>query len=299
MNQFTHADLSCRTYERRISARNAAGAAALIHQRSEVRIAHLTVPQPSLIVVTRGEKLVEWEDNRLSAGPGNAILLRGGQFDVTNRPDAGGVYEAHWLTWSAETVARFPEGGGGPRASSFKPNLAMLDAIGQAREALADPTLPDVVVSHRVDEIILWLRYHGISFVRLVDHSLTSRVRTLIAGNPSYEWDLTAVAGHLAVSTSTLRRNLGREGASFSDILIDTRMTHALSLLQCTDTPVNMIALEAGYESPSRFSVRFRKRFGFSPRSVRALPALEFDRIKSAENATAARLSRSCRGGKC
>jgi transcriptional regulator GlxA family with amidase domain len=46
-------------------------------------------------------------------------------------------------------------------------------------------------------------------------------------------------------------------------------MSLALTLLQATSLPVTQIAMNTGYESPSRFAVRFRQRFGFAPTAVR------------------------------
>ncbi|MFU1910783.1 helix-turn-helix domain-containing protein [Bordetella hinzii] len=43
--------------------------------------------------------------------------------------------------------------------------------------------------------------------------------------------------------------------------------------MQVTDRPIASIACQVGYESASRFSVRFKKRFGFSPVAVRGLPS--------------------------
>ena len=40
-------------------------------------------------------------------------------------------------------------------------------------------------------------------------------------------------------------------------------------LLQSTDFPINRIALEVGYASPSRFATRFRARFGIAPTIIR------------------------------
>jgi AraC-like DNA-binding protein len=54
-----------------------------------------------------------------------------------------------------------------------------------------------------------------------------------------------------------------------SELLVDVRMSLALTLLQATSLPVTQIAMNAGYESPSRFAVRFRQRFGFAPTAVR------------------------------
>lgn len=74
------------------------------------------------------------------------------------------------------------------------------------------------------------------------------------------------------MSEATFRRRLADQGQSFHDILIDVRMTTALRLLQINDRPVADIAYQVGYESASRFSVRFKKRFGFSPTAVRGMP---------------------------
>jgi len=46
-------------------------------------------------------------------------------------------------------------------------------------------------------------------------------------------------------------------------------MTHAMNLLQSSNMPVSAIAASAGFESQSRFAIRFRNRFGFPPTAVR------------------------------
>ena len=64
---------------------------------------------------------------------------------------------------------------------------------------------------------------------------------------------------------------------------MDARMTFALGMIQTTDLPINRIALDVGYASPSRFAVRFRERFGISPSHVRQADVNErIDRIGTA-----------------
>ncbi|WP_448100168.1 helix-turn-helix domain-containing protein [Luteibacter jiangsuensis] len=46
-------------------------------------------------------------------------------------------------------------------------------------------------------------------------------------------------------------------------------MTAALTLLQVTDRPIADIAFQVAYSSASRFSARFKRRFGFLPALVR------------------------------
>lgn len=53
------------------------------------------------------------------------------------------------------------------------------------------------------------------------------------------------------------------------ELLQDVRMTQALTLLQSTDISVLDVGLAVGYDSASRFAVRFRERFGFAPSAIR------------------------------
>ena len=83
------------------------------------------------------------------------------------------------------------------------------------------------------------------------------------------EWSSDAIARSLAMSEATLRRRLAAEGVTLRELIADVRMASALVLLQATSRPVSEIASAVGYDSPSRFAVRFRDRFGFAPTAVR------------------------------
>jgi len=63
---------------------------------------------------------------------------------------------------------------------------------------------------------------------------------------------------------------IAAEGTSLTELLMDARMSTALTLLQTTTQAVSDIALSVGYDSVSRFALRFRRRFGFTPTAVRA-----------------------------
>jgi AraC-like DNA-binding protein len=95
----------------------------------------------------------------------------------------------------------------------------------------------------------------------------------MIGAAPEKTWISRDLARSLAMSEATFRRRLAAQGQSFNDILIDVRMTAALTLLQVTERPISEIAYQVGYQSASRFAVRFKKRFGFSPMAVRGVPS--------------------------
>jgi AraC-like DNA-binding protein len=141
-----------------------------------------------------------------------------------------------------------------------------------AAQALApDAALPESIARLRVLEVLHWLlEQHGVALRAPQAHAdVSAKVRALITGRLDTEWTADRIASELAVSEATLRRRLVAEGASLTQLLVDARMATALTLLQATAQPVSSIALSVGYESPSRFAVRFRQRFGFAPTAVR------------------------------
>jgi len=91
----------------------------------------------------------------------------------------------------------------------------------------------------------------------------------IISEHVEYQWKIDEIAKALNTSEATLRRHLATEKTSFREVLTTVRMMRALNLLQLTQRPISQIAYEVGYESHSRFSVRFKQYFGCSPLEVR------------------------------
>lgn len=58
-------------------------------------------------------------------------------------------------------------------------------------------------------------------------------------------------------------------GVPVSRFVRDLRMQNAARILKTTDRPVEEIALDCGYESPTAFTRAFHRRFGLSPRAYR------------------------------
>ncbi|MBB5192968.1 AraC-like DNA-binding protein [Silvimonas terrae] len=261
--------------ERTIVTRPGIGASARILQFGGLEMARVPLDQAFLIIVLAGSKLMRWGEQECLVEAGQAIAIAPGQtFDVTNRRPHDGVYESLWLTWEAPLIARYSSGvqaAGSVEDALLLPMLkpALMQAFEHARGALADATIPDEIAAHRMLEVLLCLAAQGARFKPEAPATLTQRVRTLIKSAPAHEWRGPELAAQLAMSEATLRRKLAAEGVSLSDLLVDVRMSLALILLQSTDQPVSQIALDAGYESQSRFAIRFRKRFGFAPSEVR------------------------------
>lgn len=258
------------------------GSAAHVLQGAELRILRAHSDLPALIFVDRGIKTVQPERGpAIRAYPGQAIVLAGNQtVDFTNTVHAGTCYEARWLVFDGalfadpyyrDRAARLPTQG--TETARLLPHVSdnLAAAFTNARQALAPGTaLPEAIARQRVLEVMHWLLECGMPLhCPAVDPGLAAKVRTLIAARLDHAWTAHDVASALAQSEATLRRRLAAENTSLTALLADARMATALTLLQATTRPVAHIALAVGYESPSRFAVRFRQRFGFAPTAVR------------------------------
>lgn len=257
-------------------ARPGIGLTARVVQRSELRFSRIVVDRPALIVLRHGTKQLDSVQGQWSIRGGEAVAIAGGQtFDVTNRLSDRGIYEARWLVWDPSIIKRFAASTLNGESLAGAAVLDRIDApfasaLDRALEAIWDvQQIPDDVAEHRLTEVLVWLQHRGIHFSASENPTLTVKVRRLIEGSLAQKWTADGVAKRLALSEATLRRRLAAEGANLGDLLTDVRMSHAMLLLQSTEFAVNRIALEVGYESASRFAIRFRERFGFPPTAIR------------------------------
>ncbi|RQP26544.1 helix-turn-helix transcriptional regulator [Piscinibacter terrae] len=269
---------------RELNVRPGVGVAAHILQGRGLEILRVRVEYPTLILVDRGIKAVKVErGSGVRAFRGQGIVIAGNQtVDFTNSVPDGSHYEARWLLFDpallddAYYLARAGQVELPGRASAAARLLShvpqgLAGAFENARQALAPAAgIPDAIARQRALEVMHWLLEDGIVLRSSpANPSVSVKVRALIAGRLEGAWTADRVASELALSEATLLRRLAAENTSLTELLVDARMSTALTLLQATAQPVSDIALSVGYESPSRFAVRFRQRFGFAPTAVR------------------------------
>jgi AraC-like DNA-binding protein len=262
-------------YRHMVAERPGIGATGHITQATRLNFTSLTTTLPMIIIVRRGRKVIHSPNYAFELEAGEAIAIAQGQvFDFENIPAEDGDYEARWLVIDPAAVAAFGEPEGArpvaPARLLGRMSTGLSDAFENAVLALQDDgDLPDVVVRHRVTELLAWLGAFGAHFSLLLPDSYAARIRRLAGRRLDHDWTGPEIAGQLGVSEATLRRRLQEEGASLREVLTDIRMTHAMQLLQSSNMPVSAIAASAGFESQSRFAIRFRSRFGFPPTAVR------------------------------
>ncbi|NJS40275.1 MAG: helix-turn-helix domain-containing protein [Rhodobacteraceae bacterium] len=185
--------------------------------------------------------------------------------DVENHPAPGSPYRA-----TAIVIAPGIAAPTGPRATDSTVEPRALAAFDRALELCRRPATPQAIRDHAVLEVLLWLDSFGLRLPPPKPPTLSDRIRTLAGADLARDWPAAEVARAHGLSEATLRRHLAEEGAGLSALLADMRMNRALGLLQATDLPVQEIAFQVGYASPSRFALRFRARFGLAPSVIRA-----------------------------
>lgn len=255
-------------------AREGVGAAGHIVQRSDLTTRRVVTQLPTLILVEEGRKRIRWSGGESVAQPGEALSVDAGEVvDISNTPGRSGSYRALWICWSPELITEHVSAR--RRARSPVTRHAALGgefvaAFHRAFDSLSNTaSLPASIATHRLEEVLVWLRERGFQFPQPDAASLVQQVRRLLGTDPSAEWSMEDVARETATSIATLRRKLAAEGTQFRELLHDVRMSHALALLQNTDEPVLQVALATGYASASRFTARFRARFGYLPTDIR------------------------------
>lgn len=111
----------------------------------------------------------------------------------------------------------------------------------------------------------LWRLTGSCGAPRFVDR-IKGEIRKLLATGHSSVDDLSAAIG---MHRWTLQRRLADEGASFSELLEETRRRLARSYIAHRQLPLTEIAFMLGYSENSAFTRAFNKWYGASPRQAR------------------------------
>lgn len=230
---------------------------------------------PALCRINQGRKIIEWEDSTEVAEKNSLIVFPAWQeLYIENIP----VNESYFAE-----ILYIP--------------LHVLEAFEHSYPNTTKPPRPKLCIAASNETNFCWdqLKY-AISknySAQLVEHMLLSllltikdtdattlllgapklplidRCYSIISLSPAKHWTAQDIAAKLSMSKSTLYRGLSSEGIGFQQLLDDIRLSNALHDLQTTTIAVSEVAQRSGYACPSRFTERFKKRFGITPRDLR------------------------------
>lgn len=248
-----------------------------LRQSRQACFHNIISPIPAIIWVTSGRKRVSGAYAKREITSGSLTLLPEHQpITVENIPHGHKPYEAQILAIERsvfEAAYKRVTVSEEARKQAFQTVLVkdqIEEAFLSARLALAQRhSLPQGIVQNRCEELILWLADSGVFLSSPTAISFADRIRSLIAADPARRWTSADAGRSMSLSEASLRRKLRAEGTSFKVVLLEIRMVIALSLLQTTSHKVATIADQVGYQSQSRFSHRFKQRFGLNPGLLR------------------------------
>lgn len=256
------------------------GGVGIFHCRQPQALRNVPIHHAIAVLVLSGQKVIALGERRIEIHPGELLLLPGGcSVEVGNHPgQRGEPYLGLAMTFTQASIERFRRSYGAEVPAHTQPlwsasaPMDMVTAMAQWVEwctsfsRMGQP-VDSTLATHRQVEILMLLARAGLAGNLLLDREAgwRERVVQLISLEPARDWSAGEVCRRLGVGESTLRRRLNEEGGSFRQLLEESRMVAALALLQETFWPVGQVAEAVGYRSHSRFSERFKRRFGLSP----------------------------------
>lgn len=269
-----------------IQARAGVGAVLRVVQAVGGPLRRVRVELPSLILVSAGRKVVRAGGEPFATEAGEMLAVAAGtEIEFTNELPAAGAYEAFCLSFDPALLGEVSaEENPGTEARVVGSVAALgrvpgwLRAAYQRVAAAPDEAVPEGLVRHQWQEVLLGLELTGWRFAVQGAERTAVRLRRLLAADPARRWRVGEVGRSLGMSEATLRRRLEAEGVSFRDILAQVRMGRALALLQSSERSVTEVAYAVGYESLSQFTAKFRRHFGRSPGQLRE-PSYRVERI--------------------
>lgn len=130
---------------------------------------------------------------------------------------------------------------------------------------------PADILSLRKREIITLLCHMGHQDVLslLGNLKIKDQLHDMCVKQSAHDLTMDHICEQLAMSESTLRRKLKLEGTSVQEVKDQARLGLGLHLLQTTRDSIGLIADQCGYQSQSRFTDRFKGRFGLTPSELR------------------------------
>lgn len=236
---------------------------------------------PTLIIVLQGTKRVQTGVSSLRCPAGDMLLIPAhSEIELENIPSTvSHDYLALCLSFSPASIAEFLAGAGkdidwqaqARRMRVPAPDdilLSLLQRMQWSNALCADPSLMEL---RQQEMLALCARHHLLGTLLANKHpSVAQRVTALIGMDCARDWKIQDVARLLAMSETTLRRELVRENTGFRELLEQIRLTTGLALMQETRMSVNEVAARVGYTSASRFAARFRERFGVTPGELKS-----------------------------
>ncbi len=233
------------------------------------QICNVPIIKPVLIVVLDGEKRLGKTGEIVCSAGSFVFLSNSPMLDMRNIPSER-EYFALLIEFEQKDFSHF-EIRQKTDKKFFTGNLTKnLEALLQQFIEWSAVAPPELWPNRRI-ELLQYLDYLGYHQVRAMagNFNLSQTLSDIFRAHLPDDIGITELCELVAMSESTLRRKLQAEGTSVQEIKDQTRLGHGLHLLQTSSLSIGVIADLCGYQSQSRFSERFKHRFGLTPTELR------------------------------
>lgn len=240
------------------------------HGVSKQHLKRVQLYAPTIIWITQGKKRLWWQDKDVIFNAQNWLIVPSSQhITFTNEPDKGGFFARslsfylpppiEWISSSAN------------KSLNIKPTLSVTTSLAYCFDILFE--MDEKQLSHETQKQLLLAFYHELKqagalhllFPRDIN-KLSEKLAHYLSFNPGEQYKLNEVASHFLMSRATFIRKLAAEGTSFRHVLTNVRMLYSVTLMQKSNCLL-FVSLSCGYQSPTRFSDRFKQTFGLTPKN--------------------------------
>ncbi|AOR65147.1 helix-turn-helix transcriptional regulator [Pectobacterium wasabiae] len=250
------------------------------HLRTPQQTTRFHFYEATLLLVLSGQlTMIEQNKTTIVDAPSQICLITpDASANLTKMPGGNdSVFRSIFLTFSPTLLARFylryPVEYAPAHPPSAFTTLSLDDDLTSTLqyliEGITGGKLDESRLELRLMDMLLVLSEHGYHFGAPPQPGVSTQLRTLISEEPERHWTAQSAGRLLAMSEATLRRRLSAEQTRFEVLLLETRMQHAMMLVQTTSWSMQRLAEACGYKSSARFSERFKTRFGCSPTKIR------------------------------
>jgi len=243
-------------------------------------IAKVVFNKPALLLVVSGSKEILLPNKRYVAKAGEFLMVPADtEFWIGKYPDdTTGIYQGLGFRFDIETIQEFQKSfGQGIESWGLAPHWqspaseAVLEWVVQWLEWSRKYPVSIQIQRHRLVELMLLLAQAGLAGNILVSRSPSwrKRISQMLSVDPARAWRCQEICKALGVSESAMRRRLQVEETNFRELLEEARLMSGLTMVQETRMTICQVADAVGYQSQSRFTDRFKERFGVTPTALR------------------------------
>lgn len=235
----------------------------------EQNLLNVPIVKPLLIIVLNGDKELG-KDPQLTCHAGDFVFLSSNPAINMRNVPKGKEYLALLIEFDYQDFNGLQVSTLNKQSYCIGKTTASLEKCLQ-QFVESSQWAPQQICSLRKREIIALLCHIGYKDIlsMLGNPKIGHRLHDMFCKQNFHQLSIEEICSQLAMSESTLRRKLKAEGTSVQEIKDQARFGLGLHLLQTTHYPIVLIAEKCGYKSQSRFTDRFKGRFGLTPSELR------------------------------